>query len=179
MDWYVVQAYSGYENQVKRFLEERIREEQEEEGAAAKDFGDEPDILVPSEKIVELHGNQRRSTEKKFFPGCLLVRMDMNDKSWHLVRSTPWVMGFIGGTAKNPAPIRKKEIDAIQRRLEGKVETQLFSVGEIVRITDGPFSGFSGTVEKVDSAKQRLNVLVSIFGRTAPVEIEFKKVEKG
>lgn len=179
MDWYVVQVYSGYENRVKRFLEERIKEERDRASDLARSFGDEPEILVPSEKVVELHGNQRRATERKFFPGCLLVKMDMDNQSWHLVRSTPWVMGFMGGTRQKPQPIRQEEIAAIKRRLEGNVEAQLFSIGEVVRITEGPFSGFNGTVEEVDSEKQRLSVLVSIFGRAASVEIEFHKVEKG
>lgn len=174
MNWYVVQTYSGYENRVKRFLEERINNSD-----LRISFGDTPQILVPSEEVPILHGERRRQVERKFFPGCLFVKMDMNNESWHLVRSTPWVMGFIGGTAEKPIPVKEEEIAAIERRLEGRTEQHLFETGEVVRIIDGPFSGFSGTVEEVDGEKERLQVAVSIFGRSTPMEIEFNKVEKG
>lgn len=167
-------AYSGYENRVKRFLEERINNSD-----IRQYFGNEPEILVPSEEVPILHGERRRQVERKFFPGCLFVKMDMNKDSWHLVRSTPWVMGFIGGSPQKPIPVKEEEIAAIKRRLEGVAEQHLFEAGEMVRIIEGPFSGFSGTVEEVDTDKQKLQVSVSIFGRSTPMEIDFNKVEKG
>ena len=174
MDWYVVHTYSGYENRVKRFLEERINNSE-----IRSYFGGEPEILVPSEEVPMIHGERRRQVERKFFPGCLFVRMDMNNRSWHLVRSTPWVMGFIGGAPRHPIPVKEEEIAAIKRRLEGVTEQHLFEAGEMVRIIEGPFSGFNGTVEEVDSEKRKLQVSVSIFGRSTPMEIDFNKVEKG
>ena len=174
MDWYVVQTYSGYENRVKRFLEERITNSE-----LRSAFGERPQILVPSEEVPVLHGERRRQVERKFFPGCLFIKMDMNNETWHLIRSTPWVMGFLGGTVEEPTPIKEEEIAAIERRMEGRTEQHLFETGEVVSIIDGPFSGFNGIVEEVDSEKERLQVSVSIFGRSTPMEIEFSKVEKG
>ena len=174
MNWYVVHTYSGYENRVRRFLEERINNSDIREY-----FGDEPEILVPSEEVPMIYGERRRQVERKFFPGCLFVKMDMNNQSWHLVRSTPWVMGFIGGTPRRPIPVKEEEINAIKRRLEGVAEQHLFETGEMVRIIEGPFSGFNGMVEEVDNEKRKLQVSVSIFGRSTPMEIEFAKVEKG
>jgi len=172
--WYVVHAYSGFEKQVKRSLEERI------ELANLQDlFGD---ILVPTEEVVEMRSGQKRRSERKFFPGYVLVSMDMQDESWHLVKECPKVMGFIGGTADKPAPITTKEADAILQRIEDGVEQpkpkRLFEVGEVVRVIDGPFADFSGEVEQVNYEKSRLQVAVLIFGRSTPVELEFSQVEK-
>ena len=172
--WYVIHAYSGYEKQVKRSLEDRI------ERAAMEDlFGD---VLVPTEEVVEMKGGQKRRSDRKFFPGYVLVEMEMTDDTWHLVKDVPKVMGFIGGTAERPAPISQKEADAILNRLQEGVDKPspkvLFEPGEMVRVVDGPFNDFSGVVEDVDYDKSRLKVAVLIFGRSTPVELEFHQVEK-
>ena len=174
MRWYVVQAFSQYENAVKRALEERIQR------AGMQDrFGE---ILVPSEEVVEMREGVRRKSERKFFPGYVLVQIDMNDEAWHLVRSVPRVLGFIGGTPDRPAPISEKEADAILNRMREGAEKPrpkvLFEVGEMVRICEGPFNDFNGVVEEVDYEKSRMRVAVSIFGRSTPVELEFDQVEK-
>lgn len=175
MRWYVVHAYSGFENQVKRSLEERIARFGMEEC-----FGE---ILVPTEEVVEMKEGQKRKSERKFFPGYVLVQMDMTDESWHLVKDCPRVLGFIGGTSDRPAPITDREADQILNRIQEGVEKPrpktLFEAGELVRITDGPFTDFNGTVEEVDYEKSRLRVEVSIFGRTTPVELDFHQIEKG
>ena len=175
MRWYVVHAFSGYENQVKRSLLERIAMSGLED-----QFGD---ILVPTEEVVEMRGGQQRKSERKFFPGYVLVQMEMNDQTWHLVKDTPRVMGFIGGTSDRPAPITDKEADAILQRVQEGVEKPrpkvLFEPGEVVRVTDGPFADFTGVVEEVNYEKSRLRVAVLIFGRSTPVELEFGQVEKG
>ncbi len=173
--WYVVHAYSGYENSVKRSLEERVAR------SGLQDmFGE---ILVPTEEVVEMREGQKRSTSRKFFPGYVLVQMEMNDDTWHLVKDVPRVMGFIGGTTDRPAPISDKEAQAIlDRVLEGVEKPKpkvLFEPGEMVRIIDGPFNDFSGVVEEVDYEKSRLRVSVLIFGRSTPVDLEFSQVEKG
>ena len=172
--WYVVHAYSGYEKQVKRSLEERIKLA----GIEAK-FGE---ILVPTEEVVEMKAGQKRKSERKFFPGYVLVEMEMDDATWHLVKECPKVMGFIGGTADKPAPISDKEAKAILSRLEDSVEQPkpktLFEPGEVVRVTTGPFADFNGVVEEVNYEKSRLHVAVLIFGRSTPVELEFSQVEK-
>ncbi len=172
--WYVVHAYSGYEQQVKRSLEERIRRFGMEDR-----FGE---ILVPTEEVVEMKNGQKRRSERKFFPGYVLVQMDMDDDTWHLVKDVPKVMGFIGGTADKPAPITDKEAEAILQRVQEGAEKPrpkvLFGVGEVVRVIDGPFNDFNGTVEEVNYEKSRLRVAVSIFGRSTPVELEFGQVEK-
>ncbi len=174
MRWYVVQAFSQYENAVKRALEDRIQREGMQER-----FGE---ILVPSEEVVEMRDGVRRKSERKFFPGYVLVQIDMNDEAWHLVRSVPRVLGFIGGTPERPAPISDKEADAILDRMKEGAEKPrpkvLFEVGELVRICEGPFNDFNGVVEEVDYEKSRLRVAVSIFGRSTPVELEFDQVEK-
>lgn len=172
--WYVVHAYSQYENSVKRALAERIAR------AGLQDrFGD---ILVPTEEVVEVRDGVKRTTERKFFPGYVLVNMDMDEDTWHLVKSTPKVLGFIGGTSDKPAPISEKEANAILNRVEEAVEKPkpktLFEPGESVRVTDGPFADFSGVVEEVNYEKNRLRVAVLIFGRSTPVELEFSQVEK-
>jgi transcriptional antiterminator NusG len=173
--WYVVHAYSGYENQVKRSLEERVRHSD-----MADKFGE---ILVPTEEVVEMREGQKRKSDRKFFPGYVLVQMDMDEESWHLVRDVPRVMGFIGGTSDKPAPISDREADQILQRVQEGVDKPrpkvLFEPGEVVRITDGPFNDFNGVVEEVDYEKSRMRVSVLIFGRSTPVELEFGQVEKG
>jgi transcriptional antiterminator NusG len=173
--WYVVHAYSGYENSVKRSLEERVAR------SGLQDmFGE---ILVPTEEVVEMREGQKRSTSRKFFPGYVLVQMEMNDDTWHLVKDVPRVMGFIGGTSDRPAPISDREAQAILDRVQEGVEKPrpkvLFEPGEMVRIIDGPFNDFNGVVEEVDYDKSRLRVSVLIFGRSTPVDLEFGQVEKG
>ncbi|GLT16317.1 transcription termination/antitermination protein NusG [Vibrio zhanjiangensis] len=172
--WYVVQAFSGFEGRVAQSLREHIKMHSMEEL-----FGE---VLVPTEEVVEMRAGQRRKSERKFFPGYVLVQMIMNDESWHLVRSVPRVMGFIGGTSDRPAPITDKEADAILNRLEKASESPrprtMYEAGEVVRVTDGPFADFNGTVEEVDYEKSRMKVSVSIFGRATPVELEFGQVEK-
>ena len=172
--WYVVQAYSGFENQVKRSLEERIVRFDLQDS-----FGQ---VLVPTEEVVEMRDGQKRKSERKFFPGYVLVEMEMNDETWHMVKETPKVLGFIGGKADKPAPITQKEVDTIMRRVEEGAEKPrpkiLFDAGEVVRVTDGPFKDFNGVVEEVNYEKSRLLVAVQIFGRSTPVELEFYQVEK-
>jgi len=173
--WYVVHAYSGFENQVKRSLEERVKR-----SGLDDMFGE---ILVPTEEVVEMREGQKRKSDRKFFPGYVLVQMDMNDETWHLVKDVPRVMGFIGGTSDRPAPITEREAQAILDRVQEGVEKPrpkvLYEPGEVVRITDGPFNDFNGVVEEVDYEKSRLRVAVLIFGRSTPVDLEFGQVEKG
>ncbi len=173
--WYVVHAYSGFEKHVKRSLMERVKLAEMED-----QFGE---ILVPTEEVVEMRGGQKRKSERKFFPGYVLVQMEMNDATWHLVKDCPKVMGFIGGTADKPAPISDREAAAILQRVEDGVEKPkpktLFEPGEVVRVVDGPFADFNGVVEEVNYEKSRLQVAVLIFGRSTPVELEFGQVEKG
>ncbi|HHQ41216.1 MAG TPA: transcription termination/antitermination protein NusG [Chromatiales bacterium] len=172
--WYVVHTYSGFEHQVKRSLEERIRR------AGLEDkFGE---ILVPTEEVVEMRDGKQRKSERKFFPGYVLVQMEMDDQTWHLVKDVPRVMGFIGGSSDRPAPLSDKEAEAILARVRESTEKPkpkvLFEPGEVVRIIDGPFNDFSGVVEEVDYDKNRLRVEVTIFGRSTPVDLEFSQVEK-
>jgi len=173
--WYVVHAYSGFENQVKRSLEERVNR-----SGMQEKFGD---ILVPTEEVVEMREGQKRKSDRKFFPGYVLVQMEMEDETWHLVKDVPRVMGFIGGTSDRPAPISEKEAMQILNRVQEGAEKPrpkvLFEPGEVVRITDGPFNDFNGVVEEVDYEKSRLRVAVLIFGRSTPVDLEFGQVEKG
>ncbi|MGV6857963.1 MAG: transcription termination/antitermination protein NusG [bacterium] len=172
--WYVVHAYSGYEGKVQRTLKERI-----ERFGMEDRFGE---ILVPTEEVVEMREGQKRRSERKFFPGYVLVQMDMNDDAWHLVKDTPQVLGFIGGTGSKPAPITEKEARAILDRIEEGAEKPrpkvLFEVGEVVRVIGGPLNDFNGVVEEVNYEKSRLLVAVQIFGRSTPVELEFHQVEK-
>ncbi len=175
MRWYVVHAYSGFEKSVARNLVERI------ERAGMKDrFGE---ILVPVEEVVEMKGGQKKTAERKFFPGYVLVQMEMDDDTWHLVKSTPKVTGFVGGTATKPAPISEKEVQSILDQMREGVEKPkpkiLFEVGEVVRVIDGPFTDFNGNVEEVNYDKSKLRVSVMIFGRATPVELGFGQVEKG
>lgn len=172
MDWYVVQTYSGYETRVKSLLEDRIATSK-----VKHMFG--PEVLLPAKDVVELHGGRKRSSNRKFYPGCIFVNMELSEETWHLVRSTPRVLGFIGGTNKDPRPVKEEEINTIKDRMDGQVEHYPFEVGEVVWIMDGPFSGFSGTIEEVDADKNRLQVSVSILGRSTPVEIDFSQVQKG
>lgn len=173
--WYVIHAYSGFEQQVIRSIEERIKLHGMEDK-----FGQ---ILVPTEEVVEMRDGQKRKSSRKFFPGYVLIQMDMDDDSWHLVKDAPKVMGFIGGTSDKPAAITEKEADAILNRVQEGAEKPrpkvLFEPGEVVRINDGPFNDFNGVVEEVDYDKSRLRVEVSIFGRSTPVDLEFSQVEKG
>ena len=173
--WYVIHAYSGFEAQVKRSLADRIKR------AGMEDlFGE---ILVPTEEVVEMRGGQQRKSERKFFPGYVLVHMEMTDDTWHLVKDVPKVMGFIGGTGDKPAPIPDKQADAILQRVQEGVEKPrpkvLYEPGEVVRVVDGPFTDFNGVVEEVDYEKSRLKVSVLIFGRSTPVDLEFGQIEKG
>ena len=174
MRWYVVHAYSGFEAQVMRLLKERIQRSE-----IQHHFGE---VLVPTEEVVEMRDGQKRKSDRKFFPGYVLVQMDMNDDTWHLVKSVPKVMGFIGGSSDKPAPISDSEADAILERVqEGSEKPRpkiLFEPGEVVRVVDGPFNDFNGVVEEVDYDKSRLKVAVLIFGRSTPVELEFGQVEK-
>jgi len=175
MHWYVVHAYSGFEKQVARSLKDHIK------NAGMEDqFGD---IMVPTEEIVEMKGGQKRTTQRKFFPGYVLVKMEMNDGTWHLVKGVPKVTGFIGGSGSKPAPITEKEAEAILQQVAEGVEKPKpkfsFAAGEQVRVIDGPFADFNGTVEDVNFEKNKLRVSVSIFGRMTPVELDFSQVEKG
>ena len=172
--WYVVHAYSGYEKRVQSALKEQI------EIKSLQDlFGD---VLVPTENVVEIREGKKRKSERKFYPGYVLVEMDMTDESWHLVKSTPRVLGFIGGTKEKPAPISSREANAILQRVEdgeNKVSQKtVYEAGEMIRVIDGPFADFNGNVEKVNYEKSKLHVTVSIFGRATPVELDFNQVEK-
>ena len=172
--WYVVHAYSGFEQQVIRSLEERIKLAEMEDK-----FGQ---ILVPTEEVVEMRDGQKRKSSRKFFPGYVLIQMEMEDDSWHLVKDAPKVMGFIGGTSDKPAAITEKEVDSIMQRVQEGTEKPrpkvLFEPGEMIRVVDGPFADFNGVVEEVNYEKSRLRVAVIIFGRSTPVELEFGQIEK-
>ena len=172
--WYVVQTYSGYENRVKAWLEKRV----EEEGKQSQ-FGK---ILVPTEEVVEMRGGQKRKSDRKFFPGYVLVQMTMDPEAWYLVKAVPKVLGFLGG-GETPTPISDKEAEMILNRVAERADKPqpktLFEAGEVVRVIDGPFADFNGVVEEVNYEKSRLRVAVLIFGRSTPVELEFSQVEKG
>ena len=172
--WYVVHAYSNFENKVKASLEEHARL------AGMQDmFGQ---ILIPTEEVVEIRDGAKRRSERKFFPGYVLVEMEMNDETWHLVKDVPKVMGFIGGTKDKPAPITDKEAEAILQRVHDSEEAPrpktVYEPGEMVRVIDGPFNDFSAAVEEVNYDKSKLRVAVMIFGRSTPVELDFTQVEK-
>jgi transcriptional antiterminator NusG len=180
--WYVVQAHSGFEKVVAQVLRDRIREKHIEEK-----FGE---ILVPIEEVVELKDGKKRRSERKFFPGYVFVEMEMDDETWHLVKQTPKVSGFIGATTgegsdkpKRPSPLSDKEAEAIFQRMQDSSEKPkpkvLFEAGEVVRVIEGPFADFNGVVEEVNYEKSRLRVAVLIFGRSTPVELQFDQVEKG
>ncbi len=174
MRWYVVHAYSNFEHRVAESLQDRIKRD----GLEAR-FGE---ILVPTEEVVEMRDGQKRRSERKFYPGYVLVQMEMDETTWHLVRDVPKVLGFIGGTPDRPAAITDKEAMAILRRVEEGAEKPrpkvLFAPGEIVRVTHGPFNDFNGVVESVNYEKSRLQVAVQILGRSTPVELDFSQVEK-
>jgi len=172
--WYVVHAYSGYENKVKNSLAEYV-----ERAGLEGMFGQ---VLVPSEEVVEIRDGKKRTSERKFFPGYVLVQMEMTEETWHLVKSVPQVMGFIGGTSDRPAPITQKEVDRILQKVEDGAEKPrpkvIYEPGEMVRVTDGPFKDFEAVVEEVDYDKNKLQLSVLIFGRSTSVELEFTQVEK-
>lgn len=172
--WYVVQSLVGCENKVVRGLQSAIEQYHQEDN-----FGD---ILVPTEEVVEMRSGAKRKSERKFFPGYVLVNMVLNDETWHLVRRVPKVLGFIGGTSDHPAPISDKDaqkiIDRVQQGQDKPRPKTIFEPGEVVRVTQGPFSDFNGVVEEVNYEKSRLRVAVLIFGRSTPVELEFGQIEK-
>ena len=173
--WYVIHAYSNYENKVRQALEERSERE-----GLQDHFGK---IIVPTEEVVEMRAGQQRKSERKFFPGYVLVQMELSDVTWHMVRDVPRVLGFIGGTADKPAAITDAEAELILNRVEDGLNKPkpkvLFEVGEVLRVVDGPFKDFDGVVEEVNYEKSRLTVTVMIFGRSTPVDLEFTQVEKG
>ena len=175
MQWFVVQAFSNYEKRVQLALQESI-----ERHGMQEFFGE---ILVPTEEVVEMRAGQKRTSERKFFPGYVLVQMVMNDDTWHLVKSTPRVSGFIGGKASDPTPLTDREARAILQQVQDGSDQPKhkfsFEPGELVRVIEGPFADFSGTVEDVNYEKSKLRVAVSIFGRSTPVELDFGQVEKG
>ncbi len=173
MDWYIVHTYSGYEAKVKASLEERI---------VSLELKDRiPQILVPSEPVVEIKGGKKRISDRKFFPGYILVEMELSDDTWYLIKNTPKVTGFLGG-ARHPTPLPSEEIKYIIDQMRGEAEKPklrvLFEQGENVRIVDGPFTNFTGAIDEVDDVRGKLKVMVSIFGRATPVEMEFLQVEK-
>ena len=174
MDWYVIQAFSNCEKKVKAAIEERI-----EISGLSKMFGE---IMIPTEQVTELKKGHKKQLERKFFPGYMLVQMEMNDDTWHLVRKTSNVMGFIGGSKNKPVPLTERELNNIVNRVDEAVEKPkfktVFESGETVRINDGPFNDFNGTVEEVDYEKNLIKVSVSIFGKSTPVELNFSQVEK-
>ncbi|GMQ99946.1 MAG: transcription termination/antitermination protein NusG [Zetaproteobacteria bacterium] len=174
MDWYVVQAYSTFEDKVVERLTERI-----ERSGLADQFGE---IIVPREEVVELKKGQKVTSQRKFFPGYILVEMEMNDETWHVVKDTPQVSGFLGSGGK-PRPMPAKEVAALKQQIEEGVERPrpkvMFDIGDAVRVMDGPFASFNGVVEEVMEDKAKLKVSVSIFGRPTPVELDFVQVEKG
>ena len=174
LSWFVVHAYSGYEDRVMNTLKERVVQYGMEDK-----FGE---VLVPKEEIVEMREGKKRTTERKFFPGYVLVQMEMNDDTWHMVKDMPRVLGFIGGTSDRPAPISEEEANSILQRVEEGVDKPtpkvIFEAGEVIRVIDGPFKDFNGVVEEVNYEKNRLRVSVLIFGRSTPVDLEFTQVEK-
>ena len=175
MKWYVLQAYSGYENKVKQTLEDTIKRE-----GLEKSFGE---ILVPTEEVLEIKDGQKKRTERKYFPGYVMIKMEMNDSTWHLVKNSPKVLGFVGSTGDKPIPLPASEaenlIKSMQKDADQPKPKVMFEPGEVVRITDGPFNDFSGVVEEVNYEKSKVRVAVLIFGRSTPVELQFNQIEKG
>ncbi|MGB5622271.1 MAG: transcription termination/antitermination protein NusG [Gammaproteobacteria bacterium] len=174
LQWFVIHAYSNFEYQVKKSLEDRVKR-----AGLEQKFGE---ILVPTEEVVEMREGQKRRSERKFFPGYVLVQMEMDDETWHLVKDVPKVLGFIGGTSDKPAPISEQEANKILQRVQEGVDKPrpkvLFEPGEVVRVIDGPFNDFNGVVEEVNYDKSKLRVAVQILGRATPVELDFGQVEK-
>tara|TARA_S200000501_G_scaffold341327_1_gene350590 strand:+ start:587 stop:1114 length:528 start_codon:yes stop_codon:yes gene_type:complete len=174
MRWFVVHAYSGYEKKVALALQDRVKLNRLDDR-----FGD---IMVPTEEVVEMRDGQKRTSERMFFPGYVLVQMELDDQTWHLVKETPRVLGFIGGKADKPAPISDREAELILQRMQDSEEAPrpktMFEPGEMVRVCDGPFNDFNGIVEEVNYSKNKLRVAVSIFGRSTPVELDFAQVQK-
>jgi transcriptional antiterminator NusG len=175
MRWYVVHTYSGFENKAKKSLEDKIKLE-----GLATQFGE---ILIPMEQVVEMVKGEKKTSKRKFFPGYILVQMLMNDRTWHLVKNTPKVTGFVGAAAnEQPPPISDAEVTRLTTQIsEGTLKPKprvQFAEGDTVRVIDGPFANFNGAVEEVNPEKGRVKVLVSIFGRATPVELDFMQVEK-
>ncbi len=174
MQWYAVQVYSNFEDKVEKMLRENI-----ERAGLGDKFGE---IMVPREEVVELKDGQKVTSQRKFFPGYVLVQMEMNDETWHVVKDTRQVSGFLGSGGK-PRPMPQREVDALVHQIEEGIERPkpkvMFDVGEAVRVIDGPFASFNGVVEEVMEDKAKLKVSVSIFGRPTPVELEYIQVEKG
>ena len=175
MQWYILQVYSGQELTVVKFLKERVAVNKIEDKIG--------EIIVPTEEVVEMRrSGQKRKSDRKFFPGYVLLQADMSDELWHIIRRTPKVLGFVGGRADHPSPISERELNKILQRVQEGTEKPkfkiLFEAGEVVRVTEGPFADFNGVVEDVNYEKNRLRVAVSIFGRSTPVELEFGQVEK-
>lgn len=176
MRWYVIHAYSGFENKVKQAIEEQARKR------GLEDLIEQ--VLVPTEEVVEVRRGKKINTERKFLPGYVLVRMQMTDEAWHLVKDTPKVTGFLGGGGKGkPVPISDGEAERMLQQVQEGIErprpSVVYEVGEQVRVTDGPFQSLMGSVEAVDEERSKLTVLVSIFGRATPLELEYNQVEKG
>jgi transcriptional antiterminator NusG len=170
-NWYVVHTYSGYEEKVKTSIEERVKKKGLKDKLGR--------ILIPTEKVIELRGGKKKETDKKFYPGYILVEMELNDETWHLIRSIPRVTGFVGGT--KPIPLPEEEVEVILQQIEKAPQQPpktKYQKGEVVRIIDGPFTNFNGVVDEIDLDHGRLKVMVSIFGRQTPVELSFYQVEK-
>ena len=171
--WYIVHAYSNFEKKVAEHIREQAKTQGLEDSFS--------EILVPTEDVVEIRRGRKINSERKFFPGYVLVKMDLSDEAYHLIKNTPKVTGFLGSGSK-PMPVSEKEVQRIVGAIEESVErpksTVSFEIGEQVRVTDGPFASFNGAVEQVDEARERLHVAVSIFGRATPVELEYNQVEK-
>ena len=175
MKWYVLHALSGFENKVKKTLEDTIKREGLEES-----FGE---ILVPTEEVLEIKEGQKKRTERKYFPGYVMIKMDLNDHTWHMVKNSPKVLGFVGGTGDKPIPLAENEaqnlIQSMQDGADRPKPKVMFEPGEVVRIIEGPFNDFNGVVEKVDFDKNRLKVSVLVFGKPTPIELSLTQVEKG
>lgn len=174
MNWYILQVHAGQELTVLKLLQEKVKVNKLDELVGQ--------ILVPTEEVMEMRSGQKRKSERKFFPGYVLIECEMNDELWHIIRRTPKVLGFIGGRADKPTPINENELNKILHRVQEGADKPRFKVlfepGEVVRVIEGPFADFNGVVEDVNYEKNRLRVAVSIFGRSTPVELQFAQVEK-